>query len=140
MPTPPPFPTVTLHTPDGDVTMPCEPVGEHLAIVAALGMTEGEQPGTFKAMLTGAFDIVLRTTGKSLATGGCISCARDHAEVLAVWPGINWGADEAELQAQVAKLPEATRREFASGADLSWGCDAEWCDRTGPGIVTIPVP
>lgn len=132
---PPAFPTVTVHTPDGDVTMPCEPIGDQLAIVASFGMTED-----FRAILTGAFDIVIRETGGALATGGCIACARAYGGLLSGLAGIDWTADQTEIQQQIAALPEDKRRELAGGSDLSWGCDAEWCDRTGPGIVTIPVP
>lgn len=129
------FPTVTIHTVDGDVTMPCEPVGEYLAIVATIGMTED-----FKAALTGTFDVVIRHTGGALAAGGCIACARRHARMLAELEGVSWSADQDELKQQLAQIPEDKRQEIAAGTDLSWGCDTEWCDGVGPGVVTIPVP
>jgi hypothetical protein len=136
---PPAFPTITIHTPDGDVTMPCEPVGEYLAIVATIGMADGDTPGTFKAILPGTFDVVIRATGLALGTGGCIACARGYGEVLAVLPGVDWSAGEDRIREQIAALPEESRRELSGGADLSWGCDTEWCNGTGPGVVTLPL-
>lgn len=136
-PVPPPFPTVTVHTSDGDVTMPCEPVGEHLAITATFLMLEGETPGTFEVSLPGTFDVRLRSTGVALTeTGGCIACARRYARLLIESP-VDWSATEKQITEQAMALPEQQRSELASGRDMSWSCDAEWCDHSGPGIVLL---
>jgi hypothetical protein len=71
-------------------------------------------------------------------SGGCIVCARQFAQLLSETP-VDWSRPDDEIAAQCLALPEETRRALAAGTDLSWGCDAEWCDMSGPGMVTIPV-
>lgn len=134
---PPAFPTVTMNTPDGSVTTICEPVGEHLALVPSFLMMESD--GVFAASLTGAFDVVVRSNGMGLSTSaGCIACARSYASTLAALP-VDWSATTAEIQEKVNELPPEQARELAGGADLQWGCDTEWCDGVGPGVVIVPI-
>lgn len=134
---PPAFPTVTIHTSDGDLTVPCEPVGEYLAITPGFQMY-GDADG-FQASLPGTFEVHLRKTGRPLTeSGGCIVCARQYAKVLAESP-IDWSTSDDEITTQAAALPDEIRIELARGRDLAFRCDSEWCDRTGPGVVLIPV-
>ncbi len=135
--TPPPFPTLTIHTEDGDIVVPCEPVGEYLAITAGFQMF-GDENG-FQSTLTGTFEVHLRATGRRLTeSGGCIACARRYANALAASP-VDWSKPDDEITAQCLALPDEIRFELAHGRDLGFGCDTEWCDRTGPGVVLIPV-
>jgi len=133
---PPPFPTVTIHTEDGAITVPCEPAGDYLAITACFQML-GDETG-FESTLPGTFEVRLRSTGRALTTsGGCIACARNYAKLLLESP-VDWSAPEEDITKQSRALPSEARMSLAQGRDLAWVCAAEWCDRQGPGVVLIP--
>lgn len=133
--TPPAFPTVTIHTDEGNLVIPCEPIGDHLAITGEFSMDENGA-----ATLDGTFVVVLRSNGKIVTEGGgCIACARRAGKVLAAAP-VDWSAADAEIAAQFAALPGDARAELSRERSLSFNCDAIWCrDEGGPGIVFVPM-
>lgn len=124
MTTVPPFPTCTITTAEGPVTVPCEPISDDLAITPALGMTED-----FRALLDGGFVITHRATGLYVSDGpGCIECCRSAGKALLA-TGVDWSAITAEVPAGFWQaMPTGTRMAVAEARTVSWSCDSEDCD------------
>lgn len=120
----PPFPTCIITTADGSVTVPCEPIGEHLAITPTFGMTED-----LRAVLGGDFVITHRRSGKVISDGpACIECCRSAGKALLA-TSIDWAAITEENAAAFLKaLPEDAVRALAEARTVNWTCDAEDCE------------
>lgn len=138
-----PFPFLTICTADGDLSVPCEPIGEHFAIGPELGMTED---GT--ALLEGTFQVSLYPSGLRLSDdgGGCIHCARsaalNWARLPLDWPSLTADNGEEWVKAQ----PQEALTEFAHQRSLAFNCDAHYCeiddadDRSFPMGDTVAIP
>lgn len=137
-----PFPFLTIHTTDGDLSVPCEPIGTHFAIHPEVGMTEAGD-----GLLEGTFLVSLYPSGLRLSQhAGCIHCARRAAlewERLPLdWPTLTADNGDEWVKAQ----PQEALREFALWRDLSFTCDAHYCeiaeddDRSFPMGDTVAVP
>ncbi|WP_045740900.1 hypothetical protein [Actinoplanes rectilineatus] len=126
----PPFPTCTITTIQGPVTVPCEPIGEHLAIAPAFGMTED-----FRAFLSGNFVITHRATGLHVSDGpGCIECCRSAGKALLATE-VDWASITAEGSAEFwGSLTDEIRLAVAEARTVNWSCDAEYCNPWPEGV------
>lgn len=120
----PTFPTCIITTTEGTVTVPCEPIGEHLAITPTFGMTDDLQ-----GVLGGTFVITHRVTGKAVSDGpGCIECCRSAGKALLA-TGVDWSAITEDNASEFwATMPDELRRAVAEARTVNWSCDAEYCD------------
>lgn len=124
-PAPKPLAMVTVHTDSGDVAVPCEPVGDWLAITPAFGMDE--DGNTF---LQGGFTITHVPTGNDLSDGpGCIECCRRAAKAL-IETGVDWGALTGDDygQATFESWSPEVREAVTLARLVEFCCDAEGCE------------
>lgn len=123
-PAPAPFAMTTVHTDSGNLTTPCEPVNEWLAITPEIGM---EEDGTSR--LIGAFVVTHRPTGTVLTEGGgCIECARLAGRELAALD-VDWSTLTSDYaEAWFAELPQDVKYRFWEVRPVEWACDAEPCE------------
>ena len=119
-PAPAPLAFTMVRTDSGEVSLPCEPINEWLAITPVVGMdVDG------KTWLIGTFMVTHRPTGTALLfSSGCIYCCRQSAEVFARF---DWSstADEGGVEAMVAAFDDEQRRVFSLAMNV-W-CDTEYC-------------
>lgn len=125
-PAPKPLAMVTVHTDSGDVAVPCEPIGDRLAITPAFGMD-----GDGNTFLAGGFTVTHVPTGNDLVDGpGCIECCRRSAKAL-IATGVDWGLLTRDNAEEIARSWSPEVREAVTLARLvEFCCDAEDC---GPG-------
>ena len=140
--TPPPFPTLTIHSSDGDIVVPCEPIGDWFAITPEFAMT-----ANFDGLLRGTFLVSLYPSGARLSQGsGCIHCARRAALAWSKLP-LDWASLTSENSTEWAQAQQAEAlREFLTNRDLGFDCDTSYCeiadgdDRSEPMGDTIAIP
>lgn len=123
-PAPAPFPYTTIATDSGQLTIPCEPINEWIAITPVLGMDKDGNA------FLGTFTITHRPTGSTLGDGdACINCCRASGRKFASLPSADWSALTADNAAEwLASLTEEDRQTFHLYRALEWGCDAEYCE------------
>jgi hypothetical protein len=123
-PAPAEFPTVTIATDSGTLTVPCEPINEWLAITPGTG-TDDEG----NSRLVGGFTITHVPTGMNTCEGfACINCCRGAGEKFAALHA-DWSSLTAENSIEwFAALSEQDRDTFGLYRGLEWGCDAELCE------------
>jgi len=122
--TPPaPLAFTTVSTSNGDVTVPCEPINDWLAITPVFSMDAGG-----KTWLNGGFTVTHRPTGLIVADGpGCIECCRAAGKELASldvdWATLNAGNG----REWAAALSDGTKRRLGNARAVDWSCDADYC-------------
>ncbi|WP_433651062.1 hypothetical protein ACQP2C_00015 [Micromonospora zamorensis] len=119
------FPTATIVTDKGTLTVPCEPINDWLAITPVTGLTDDGQP-----VLGGTFTVTHLPTGTTLGDGdACINCCRASGRKFASLTTADWSALNADNAADwLAALSHDDRQAFGLYRALEWGCDAEYCD------------
>jgi hypothetical protein len=125
-PAPAALAVATISTDSGDVTVPCEPVNEWIAITPVFGMDhEG------RSWLDGRFIVTHLPTGMSLVEGpGCINCCRNAGRALAA-TSVDWSVLTRENSAEISKSwPAEVRLVIAEARAVEWVCDAEYCEPT----------
>jgi hypothetical protein len=122
-PAPAEFPTVTIATDSGTLTVPCETINEWLAITPVTG-TDDEG----KSRLVGGFTITHIPTGMDICEGcACINCCRRAGKKFSAMHA-DWSSLTAENSSEwSAALSERDRHAFGLYRALEWGCDAELC-------------
>lgn len=111
-------------TGDGEVSVPCEPINEWLAITAVFGMDAEGKTG-----LDGRFSIVHLPTGKQFSDGlACLTCCQNAGKAITAMD-IDWAAFRVGHEAEwVEALGEETRSALGIARSVEWGCNAEDCE------------
>lgn len=127
-PAPKAFALVTVTTDSGDLTMPCEPINEWLAITPSFGMDEDGN-----SHLHGAFTVMHRPTGRNVVEGeGCIECCRSAGKALAALDA-DWSTlTPANSVEWSAALSDDTKVAFTAARSVGWLCDAKDCEPWKP--------
>lgn len=129
-PAPAQLTTVTLTTNSGDVTIPCEPINDWLAITPVFAM----DAETYATFYDGTFAITHRPTGALFSEGaGCIECCRAAGRLMTALD-VDWSALTGDNgRGWWAALPESIQLDLSTIRAVEWACDAEYCDHSAPG-------
>lgn len=129
-PAPAPIAVATITTDSGNLTVPCEPINDWLAITPAFGMDDEG-----KSWLDGGFTITHLGTGRAVSDGAaCINCCRASGKKLASLATADWSAlTEDNATDWLARLSDEDRSTFGLYRALEWGCDADLCDAPDEG-------
>lgn len=123
-PAPKTFACCTITTDSGTLTVPCEPINDHLAITPVFGM---DADGS--SLLGGDFIITHRATGMAVSDGpGCLECCRGAGRAL-VETGVDWGALNRDNVGNISQSwSDELRQRVAEARTVNWSCDAEYCE------------
>ncbi|MFB6392568.1 hypothetical protein [Polymorphospora lycopeni] len=123
-PPPKPFALATLTTDSGNLTLPCEPITEHIVITPSIGMDEHGN-----SLLMGTFQVTHQPSGLNMGDGsGCINCCRRAGRALAAL-SVDWSQITVENSRELsAAWSDEVKMSVAVARTVEWGCDTDYCD------------